>query len=42
MQPVGMEKGVKIKKKASSMFCGPWEESAERLVAVGLAGSVNI
>jgi len=33
-----VEKGVKIEKKASSMFCGPWEESAVRWAAAGLPG----
>ena len=36
-----MEKGIKIEKKVSSMFCGPWEESAGRWAAAGLAGLVN-
>jgi len=37
-----VEKGVKIEKKASSMFCVPWEESAGRWAAAGLAGLVDI
>ena len=45
MKPVvkgssAVEKGVMIEKKASSMFCGPWEESAGRWAAAGLAGLV--
>ena len=46
MQPVvkgssAVEKGVTIEKKASSMFCGQWEESAERWAAAGLARLVS-
>ena len=47
MQPVvkgssAAEKGVMIEKKASSMFCEPWEESAGRWAAQGcLAGLVS-
>jgi len=46
MQPVvkgssAVEKGVMIEKKASSMFCGPWEESAGRWAAARLAGLVS-
>jgi len=46
MQPVvkgssAVEKGVTIEKKASSMFCGPWEESAGRWAAAGLTGLVS-
>ena len=46
MQPVvkgssAVEKGVTIEKKASSVFCGPWEESAGRWAAAGLAGLVS-
>ena len=46
MQPVvkgssAVEKGVTIEKKASSMFCGPWEETVGRWAAAGLAGLVS-
>ena len=46
MQPVvkgssAVEKGVIIEKKASSMFCAPWEESAGRWAAAGLTGLVG-
>ena len=46
MQPVvkgssAVEKGVMIEKKASLMFCGPWEESAGRWAAAGLVGLVS-
>ena len=30
-----------IEKKASSMVCGPWEESAGRWAAAALAGLVS-
>jgi len=46
MQPVvkgpsAVEKGVMIEKKASSMFCGPWEERARKWAVAGLAGLVS-